>query len=619
MDSSRIKILSRTLIDQIAAGEVIVRPASAVKELVENSLDAGATSITIEISDDARSFAITDDGSGMSPEEAPLALERHATSKISSLEDLVRVNTRGFRGEALASIAAVSRLTLVTRTPDSLAGTRVIVEGGDLVENISLGAPIGTMVQVRDLFYNTPARLKFMRSESTEIRRILQVITQQALSFPSVGFSLLNKGKKLLEFAAKQTLQDRLRQIFGSSIEGMLLELIPGDLPVQVTGFVAKPESARKDRSGQYLFVNQRPISSRLLTATFEQAFEGIIMANMRPLGAIFIALDPEDVDVNVHPTKEEVRFRDERMVGGIVHRIVAESLRRASLVPYARIPDEQNRAQPSPVKRYDTAGIFSSPDRIISESFEQKRKARLEQTDLGIYAHRMERTTPPAPPPTATSQIHVEQESLPPQETEVSRSADEFWEFIRDAEPLGQIVDTYIAASAPDALLLIDQHAAHERIMYEKITFRDSEPALQHLLIPITFDVDISQITEMERLRPHLAALGIEVEPFGGQAFVIQTLPADLVEMDAPAMIREVLELGELDEATAAPLKIREEIMRRMACHSAIRAGQKLSREEMVRLIKDLQKTRFAFTCPHGRPTMILLTKDHLARQFKR
>ncbi|HOE63954.1 MAG TPA: DNA mismatch repair endonuclease MutL [Candidatus Sumerlaeota bacterium] len=619
MDSSRIKILSRTLIDQIAAGEVIVRPASAVKELVENSLDAGATSITIEISDDARSFAITDDGSGMSPEEAPLALERHATSKISSLEDLVRVNTRGFRGEALASIAAVSRLTLVTRTPDSLAGTRVIVEGGDLVENISLGAPIGTMVQVRDLFYNTPARLKFMRSESTEIRRILQVITQQALSFPSVGFSLLNKGKKLLEFAAKQTLQDRLRQIFGSSIEGMLLELIPGDLPVQVTGFVAKPESARKDRSGQYLFVNQRPISSRLLTATFEQAFEGIIMANMRPLGAIFIALDPEDVDVNVHPTKEEVRFRDERMVGGIVHRIVAESLRRASLVPYARIPDEQNRAQPSPVKRYDTAGIFSSPDRIISESFEQKRKARLEQTDLGIYAHRMERTTPPAPPPTATSQIHVEQESLPPQETEVSRSADEFWEFIRDAEPLGQIADTYIAASAPDALLLIDQHAAHERIMYEKITFRDSEPALQHLLIPITFDVDISQITEMERLRPHLAALGIEVEPFGGQAFVIQTLPADLVEMDAPAMIREVLELGELDEATAAPLKIREEIMRRMACHSAIRAGQKLSREEMVRLIKDLQKTRFAFTCPHGRPTMILLTKDHLARQFKR
>ena len=619
MDSSRIKILSRTLIDQIAAGEVIVRPASAVKELVENSLDAGATSITIEISDDARSFAITDDGSGMSPEEAPLALERHATSKISSLEDLVRVNTRGFRGEALASIAAVSRLTLVTRTPDSLAGTRVIVEGGDLVENISLGAPIGTMVQVRDLFYNTPARLKFMRSESTEIRRILQVITQQALSFPSVGFSLLNKGKKLLEFAAKQTLQDRLRQIFGSSIEGMLLELIPGDLPVQVTGFVAKPESARKDRSGQYLFVNQRPISSRLLTATFEQAFEGIIMANMRPLGAIFIALDPEDVDVNVHPTKEEVRFRDERMVGGIVHRIVAESLRRASLVPYARIPDEQNRAQPSPVKRYDTAGIFSSPDRIISESFEQKRKARLEQTDLGIYAHRMERTTPPAPPPTATSQIHVEPESLPPQETEVSRSADEFWEFIRDAEPLGQIADTYIAASAPDALLLIDQHAAHERIMYEKITFRDSEPALQHLLIPITFDVDISQITEMERLRPHLAALGIEVEPFGGQAFVIQTLPADLVEMDAPAMIREVLELGELDEATAAPLKIREEIMRRMACHSAIRAGQKLSREEMVRLIKDLQKTRFAFTCPHGRPTMILLTKDHLARQFKR
>ena len=619
MDSSRIKILSRTLIDQIAAGEVIVRPASAVKELVENSLDAGATSITIEISDDARSFAITDDGSGMSPMEAPLALERHATSKISSLEDLVRVNTRGFRGEALASIAAVSRLTLVTRTPDSLAGTRVIVEGGDLVENISLGAPIGTMVQVRDLFYNTPARLKFMRSESTEIRRILQVITQQALSFPSVGFSLLNKGKKLLEFAAKQSLQDRLRQIFGSSIEGMLLELIPGDLPVQVTGFVAKPESARKDRSGQYLFVNQRPISSRLLTATFEQAFEGIIMANMRPLGAIFIALDPEDVDVNVHPTKEEVRFRDERMVGGIVHRIVAESLRRASLVPYARIPDEQNRAQPSPVKRYDTAGIFSSPERIISESFEQKRKARLEQTDLGIYAHRMERTTPPAPPPTATSQIHVELESLPPQETEVSRSADEFWEFIRDAEPLGQIADTYIAASAPDALLLIDQHAAHERIMYEKITFRDSEPALQHLLIPITFDVDISQISEMERLRPHLAALGIEVEPFGGQAFVIQTLPADLVEMDAPAMIREVLELGELDETTAAPLKIREEIMRRMACHSAIRAGQKLSREEMVRLIKDLQKTRLAFTCPHGRPTMILLTKDHLSRQFKR
>ncbi|MBN1900470.1 DNA mismatch repair endonuclease MutL [Candidatus Sumerlaeota bacterium] len=622
--SSRIQILPKTLINQIAAGEVIVRPASVAKELIENSIDAGATQISLEVSENVRDIVITDDGCGMTPEEAPLSLQRHATSKISTLEDLIEVKTRGFRGEALASIAAVSRLNLVTRTPDSLSGFRLDVEGGEILKSQPTGAPIGTSISVRDIFFNTPARLKFMRLPSTELKRLLQVVTQQALSHPEIGFTVLSQKRKLLELPAHQSLEDRLRQILGSSLEGMLLPIEPGNLPVTIHGFVAKPEASRKDRSGQFFFVNRRPISNRLLTVTFEQAFKGVLMTGRYPVCAIFVFLEPDELDVNVHPTKEEVRFQDERKVGGILHRVISETLRKANLIPYSRLPEtpgesagEKKTAIPA------SGGFFSTPQRAIHEQFRKKKDAfSHRQTDLGFY----EKTKPditdeipprhkfsmPQPQPDVSS---LEKESPPV----FPQSSEDLRETISQAEPMGQIAGVYIIARCGDGLLLIDQHAAHERILYNRITSRKTKPDVQNLLLPITFEIEASRIPEMQEIMDDLLSFGIELERFGGQSFVIHTLPADLADMDAVALVKDILDAREDMGKDRDAVEARDEIAKRMACHGAIRAGQRLSSEEMTSLIKELSSAALAFTCPHGRPTMILMSKSQLDKQFKR
>ena len=618
----RIKILPRNLINQIAAGEVIVRPASVAKELIENSIDSGAAQISIEVSDDVRTMTITDDGCGMTPEEAPLSLQRHATSKISSLEDIIHVRTRGFRGEALASIAAVSRLTLITRTPDSLSATRLEVEGGEILKTQTLGAPVGTALLVRDIFFNTPARLKFMRNPTTELKRLLQVVTQQAMSHPEIGLTLLTRNRKLLELPVRQTLEDRLRQILGSSVEGMLLPLHSGNLPVTIHGFVTKPEAGRKDRSAQFFFVNRRPISNRLLTVTFEQAYQGILMTGRYPVGALFVFVEPEDVDVNVHPTKEEVRFRDERMVGGIVHRVVSEALRKANLIPYTRLPEmPETPVSPSGGKAQDTGGIFGSPAAALREGFRKKSSSPSQQTNLGFYeTWGKARIQSPGPPKPGFAPPEVEHE-IPEEPAPVAgdKTAADFWQSINEAEPIGQIAGMYIVALCGDALLLVDQHAAHERILYERLSSRKRATAVQPLLVPIGFEVDATQVPEMGTLRKYLQEFGIEVEHFGGQSFVIHSLPADLSDMDAPALIRDLLDTLEIRPDAEVDATQREELTRRLACHSAIKAGQRLSREEMIQLLQDLKKTALAFTCPHGRPTMILLTRAQLDRQFKR
>jgi len=616
----RIQILPKTLINQIAAGEVIVRPASVAKELIENAIDADSTQITIEVSENVRDLTITDDGCGMTPEEAPLALQRHATSKIASLDDIIHVQTRGFRGEALASIAAVSRLTLVTRTPDSLSGFRLEIEGGETLKTQTVGAPIGTSVVVRDIFFNTPARLKFMRRPQTEFKRLLQLVTAQALSHPEIGFTVTRKKKKILELPVKQSLGDRLRQVLGSSVEGMLLELDSGSLPVTIHGFVAKPEAARKDRSAQFFFVNRRPISNRLLTVTFEQAFQGIMMTRRFPVGAVFVFVEPEDVDVNVHPTKEEVRFQDEKKVGGILYRVVSDALRKANLVPYTRLPEESTSVQPEQTSKMP--GLFSSPGDALKQSMLGKKSRPGSQIDLGLY----EKTKPDTSglKPGAYKPRLPVKEPLPetePQEQQapLPREAKDFLNSLELAEPIGQIDNVYIVAGYPGGIVLIDQHAAHERLLYNKINAREHASAAQRLLLPINFEVEISRVSDLQEMAKQLESFGIELEHFGGQSFVIHTLPADLSDIDAAALVRDLLDIGEDFIKQKAKPDIQDEIAKRLACHGAIRAGQKLSREEMQRLIADLRKTPLAFTCPHGRPTMILLTRSQLDRQFKR
>lgn len=614
MKDSRIKILSQNLINKIAAGEVIVRPASVVKELVENSLDAAASDVVIEVSEDTRDISVVDNGNGMTPDEIPLSLERHATSKIASLDDVINIQTRGFRGEALPSIAAVSRLSIISRTKESLAGCRLVVEGGEITENKSMGTPEGTRVEVHDLFFNTPARLKFMRRPATEMKRILETVTSQALSHPEVGFTFFGKGKKMLELPSGQTLEGRIRQVMGSSVEGALLPLQSGDMPITISGYIAKPSASRKTRDGQYFFVNRRPISNRMLTATFEQAYRGMIMTGIHPVGVIFLFLEGGEVDVNVHPTKEEVRFQDERKVGGLLHRVVRNALENANLIPEAQIPESEQKETPGGAS---LPGIFSTPREAVFDAFRRKEAQRQSNLDFSY-------------PPSGKTREHRDSFSMPipgniseivksPPSRLIHDSTDELWDYIKEAHPVGQIDFTYIAALCPDALLLIDQHAAHERVMYEMIVSRKTRTGSQSLLLPVNFEVELPQVADMERLKEPLESFGMEVESFGGQSYVVHSVPADLAEIDVAALVRDILEAPDIDFSKNAVEEIRDKIAIRMACHGAIRAGQRLSKDEMIALIDELSHTRLAFTCPHGRPTMILFTKAQLDRQFKR
>jgi DNA mismatch repair protein MutL len=626
--------LPKILIDQIAAGEVVVRPASVVKELIENSMDAQARHLSVTVGGALREIAVGDDGIGMSGEDAPLALERHATSKIHSLDDLQQLRTRGFRGEALPSIAAVSRLTLTTRRADDLVATRILVEGGRTLSVEQVGAPPGTHVAARDLFFNTPARLKFLKSPATELGQITRVIVRQALAAPSVAFRFVNQGRLFLDLPADQSLQSRMRQLVGVAADN-LLEVRFEKYEVRVSGYVAKPLEARRDRRHQFFFVNGRPISHRTLAFSVEQAYQGLIITQHYPILALFIELAPNEVDVNVHPTKEEVRFRDENKINGLVHRAVVEALHAANLIPHVTLPDaapvsetDKHKAGPqdyqeqfrlagqslqipaspygAPPPRPAQPDFVGAPPAALSSSADQavRSQGAPSQPEQVLSLKNMPLTMPSDIPPEDTATGGVVVSSFPATST---------------ARAIAQIADTYIVAETSDGLLLIDQHAAHERLLYLRGQEQKGRAATQPLLIPISVEVRPADRPLMEELLPVLAELGFEAEAFGGHTFIVRTVPTAFDHVDVPALINDLLD-DLAGEATAREReRLAERVLTRLACHAAIKAGQHLSLDEMQRLIDDLLAARLSFTCPHGRPTMILLTRDQLDRQFKR
>lgn len=626
--------LPKILIDQIAAGEVVVRPASVVKELVENSIDAQACHVAVTVANALRDIAVGDDGTGMSREDARLSLERHATSKIQSLEDLRALRTRGFRGEALPSIAAVSRLTLTTRHAEDVAATRILVQGGRIAEIEQVGAPPGTHVAVSDLFYNTPARLKFLKSAATELGQITRALVRQALAAPSVAFRFVNQQRLFLDLPAEQSLESRVQQLLGVAADN-LLEVRFEKYDLRVWGYIAKPLEARRDRRHQFFFVNGRPIAHRALAYSVEQACEGLITTQRHPVVVLFVELAADEVDVNVHPTKEEVRFREESKVKGLVHRAVVETLHAANLMPSVRLPGDQATAAGAP------SGLGpSEEDRRGSQADyyqEQFRKA-------GAALH------PPAPPYDAPS-VHPDRaaaaiqpsvqppHSLPRAEGEAPTGAEQPAEAIEaqpfekvtppaaaptfpEASPpqvLGQIADTYIVAQTHDGLLLIDQHAAHERLLYLRVQGQKGRLTTQPLLVPISVEVRPGDRPLMDLLSPTLAELGFETDAFGGHTFIVRSVPTMFEQVDVPAFISDLLDDLAHEGKAREGERLRERILTRLACHAAIKAGQRLQPEEMQQLIEDLLAARLSFTCPHGRPTMILLTRDQLDRQFKR
>jgi len=626
--------LPKILVDQIAAGEVVVRPASVVKELIENSLDAQARHVGVIVGGALRDIAVGDDGIGMGGDEAPLALERHATSKIQSLDDLQSLRTRGFRGEALPSIAAVSRLTLTTRRADDLAATRILVEGGRTLSVEQVGAPPGTHVAARDLFFNTPARLKFLKSPATELGQIMRVIVRQALALPSAAFRFVNQERLFLDLPAEQSLESRARQLLGVAAEN-LLEVRFEKYAVRVTGYVAKPQEARRDRRHQFFCVNGRPITHRTLAFSIEQAYQGLITTQHYPILALFIELAPDEVDVNVHPTKEEVRFRDENKIAGLVHRAVVETLHAANLIPHAVLPGpapvpQTDRPAPGPQNYQEQFRLAGQALRIPAVPY----GASPPRTDQGDFVG-----APPAALPVSTGQafpapatpsqpgqiIAPEPTALPPlpdisaMNAATGGVAVSSFPAASTARAIAQIADTYIVAETNDGLLLIDQHAAHERLLYLRGRQQRSHPATQPLLIPISVEVRPADRPMMEALLPALAELGFEAEAFGGHTFIVRTVPTAFDHVDVPALIGDLLDDLAGEGTAREGERLSERVLTRLACHAAIKAGQRLSLEEMQRLLDDLLGARLSFTCPHGRPTMILLTRDQLDRQFKR
>ena len=633
-----IRILSDSLINRIAAGEVIVRPSSVVKELVENSMDAGASRILVEISNASRDIRVRDDGYGISSEDASLALVRHATSKLKEFEDLWDLQTRGFRGEALASIAAVARISILTRHVGEDIGSRMTAEGDSPPQIESAGAPQGTDIRVRDLFFNTPARLKFMKSPASELQQCISIVLRQALIRPDIGFTMKGaRNETIIDVPAGQPWNERISALLGT---GVLENLIPVDRrseDIEVRGFVLAPAYNRKDRRQQFFFVNGRPITSRTLSAVLSEAYKGLMMVQRFPAAVLNVVLPSGAVDVNVHPTKEEVRFRQESVVSGQLYRGVVDALRGNITVP--SIDLQQNEVL-QPILR---DGIFASSAQSahIPERNEGKQQfLRLDTdsvqspVDFRKYTAQQvnyESAQPGQNPHCDVQSVSTEQSSC------IAASNDKIQKELTKIsgnsitslidnhgaypQPLGQVGLCYIVASLGNDMLLIDQHAAHERLLYQKFSKNSREQTVnsQNLLVPISLDIPVAATAYMTEIILALSSYGIGIEHFGGTTYIINSIPADLPNLDVASVVTDLIDEYESSGRADDLEELRDRIVTRMACRAAIKAGQPLTEDQMSALLRELVQADMSFTCPHGRPTMIRLTLDQLDKQFKR
>jgi len=560
-----IKVLDRGIVSQIAAGEVVARPVSVVKELVENALDAGASQIAVEVRGGGTGLIrIMDNGAGIASDEVALAFERYATSKIGDLQDLQSIATLGFRGESLPSIAAVAQVDILTSAAGEANGTYISVQEGKVPVRKSQARPQGTTVTVRDLFRNVPARRKFLRSVPTENGHIANVVSQYALAYPEVSFALLLEGRKTLGTAGKGRLIDAVIEVYGTEIARNMLE-VPGndEIQVKVTGMIGSPSVSRSGRNYLSFFINRRWVNNRLLAWAVEEAYHGLLPQGKHPVAVLAISLPPSEVDVNIHPTKSEVKFQYERQVFTAVQKAVRQTL-----------------IAQTPVPRIEEVAVgYGVPSQ----------QAEIDWSGTAVNRGVIDRTFEVAQPLTAVLPV---------------------------LRVLGQLLSSYIVAEGPDGLYLIDQHAAHERIIFEQVGEQRSkgEIEVQGLLEPVPFEVTLLQETILKSRHQELVDFGFSLEPFGERTYLVRSVPKALSGGDWYGALRELLDSGEgADDWT-------ERIAVSLACHSgAVRAGQSLSDEEMRALVRQLEKTVVPHTCPHGRPTLLHLSSSQLRREFGR
>jgi DNA mismatch repair protein MutL len=637
-----IRTLDEQLVNRIAAGEVVERPASALKELIENALDAGAMRLEIEAEMGGRRLIrVRDDGIGMSRTDALNALQRHATSKIASDADLMRITTLGFRGEALPSIASISRMEILTRAYEEDTGTRIVVEGGEVKSVEEVGAPIGTTVTVRDLFYNVPARLKFLKTVPTELGHMIETVTRYAFAYPDVSFRLVHERQELIFTPGNGDLLTAAASIWGrETVQGMVSVDYERD-GIRVWGLIAPPHQTRPTRQHQYFFVNLRPVRNKTLTAALDEAYKTLTPERRYPACILLVGLDPRQVDVNVHPAKIEVRFQREQAVFEAVVNAIRAALLQHGMIPSALPPSASRGQTITPPRPPDAETIHQilmqraglAPTEAVGTPARPETHMDADGTAALPELHSAAVETPAypetpanadpfvsarhavAPTPTPADETPSLLETEPLQTTHLP-----FAHLLDDLYILGQVRNTYIVASTRQGLVIIDQHVAHERVLYEQLCYRRGASPIpkQHLLTPETLQLSRRDALLLHEKLPELEAIGFELEPFGVDTYLIRAVPAAL-KGDPVQTLRDIIdELVELSVSKRLPIA-REQIWITTACKLAVKAGDPLSMPEMRKLIEDLARTENPYLCPHGRPITIVLTWHEIERKFKR
>ncbi len=653
---NKIKILSDNLANQIAAGEVVERPASVIKELVENAIDAGAKRVQIDVElGGRRLMRVSDDGGGMLRDDAILAFERHATSKISTLEDLAAIGTLGFRGEALASIASVAKVELITKVEDRDEATRVAIEGGRLIDVKDSARAAGTTISVRDLFFNTPARRKFMRSEVTENYHLTSIVTHYALAHPEIAFTLTSNGREVVRVSPAKDLRERAFQIFGPGLLDSLLPVKGGrDFIAKVSGFVSAPRERRTTRDGQYFFVNQRFVRDRTIAGGLLEGYRSVLPHGVYPVAFLFLEVPLEEIDVNVHPAKTEIRFRRTEAVKDVIADAIREALTKAGVGP----------EQPS--QRSESIGVLTTAAGAVAVPIEPQPTINFRAIDEAASFPTADTNAGPVVDVESANGVagadehpavenfaaefellaldrRPESEGLMPDLGSASADTEEIdskFEFppvnsaqrlVKTVEvdsiaaykvrPIAQLHDSFIIAVDDEGMLLIDQHVAHERILFDKFRKSETERQIesQNLLLPETFDLTPAQSQAFELVEEDLASLGFGVMKLSGRTVAIKAIPTDIAPADSRNLFAEILDHIDLDKRGRAKQTLREDIAATLACKAAVKINMKLTHEKMQWMIDRLLQTSSPTTCPHGRPVILRLTMKDIERGFHR
>lgn len=631
MASDRIVLLDENTANRIAAGEVVERPASAVKELVENAIDAGATQITVTLEEGGkRRITVSDNGSGMTRTDAIMALQRHATSKIRVADDLFAIKTLGFRGEALPSIASVSRFMLSTKPRDEESGTEISLEGGTIDQVAEVAARDGTRIDVVDLFFNTPARLKFLKSTAAEVSRAIEAVGQLAIAYPAISIRLYHGNQESFASPGTGEALSAIASVWGRETAKKLIPIRNESPGLTVYGYVATPDITRPGRSHELFFVNRRPIKNRLMGHALEDAFRTLTPESRYPIAAIFVDVSPDMVDVNVHPTKTEVKFTRDGEVHHAVSQAVKNGLLAYGIVPTARVEAmvpsysgftelaslQQSFATDTMVSAYIKSDSFTlgssieadpqALESLFASNFSESTSANL-QDPLAPSLHQQSDATFEE-----TQSIDKLEERVPPRP---------FAERLREFKVLGQALNTYIIALTPEGIAVIDQHVAHERVLFERLTVKRFSMGVpvQRLAIPLTIGMSRREALLLNEHCDSFAASGWEISPFGGESFVVRAIPAVLVNKPYEKILRDMVEELVNQSISRRLLVQRDHVTITNACKMAVKAGDPLTIDEMTALLEQLAETQNPYLCPHGRPIVVTISYNEIDKLFKR